>query len=249
MVDRNEALARYVREARCSMAGLARRINQLGAAEGLSLTYDYTSVGRWLKRGEQPRPPAPVLLARVLSELLGRTVTPGDLGLAGTETLAAKALDYPANPMVTVDTVLDLGRAELKRRNVIAAPFALAALAAPSRDWLIAALAETTGAPGPPAVDKGQVDSIRHMFRLFQEMDVMRGGGHARVALVEYLSGVVLPLVKRGHPAEVQKSLLHAASEQTYLVGWMAYDDGQHGLAERYLIQSLRLAQESGDRA
>lgn len=39
------------------------------------------------------------------------------------------------------------------------------------------------------------------------------------------------------------------ASEQCYLVGWMAYDDGQHGLAERYLIQSLRLAQASGNAA
>jgi hypothetical protein len=38
-----------------------------------------------------------------------------------------------------------------------------------------------------------------------------------------------------------------AASEQTYLLGWMAFDDGRQALAQRYLMQSLRLAQASGD--
>src|SRR5690606_32009537 len=39
-----------------------------------------------------------------------------------------------------------------------------------------------------------------------------------------------------------------AAAELAYLVGWMAYDDGRHGLAERYLIQALRLAKASENR-
>ncbi|MGH3646658.1 MAG: hypothetical protein ACRDTM_05730 [Micromonosporaceae bacterium] len=136
----------------------------------------------------------------------------------------------------------------MKRRRVIAAPFALAALAAPSRDWLIASLSAIADDRGPRKVGQPQVDSIRHMFRLFQELDVMRGGGHARAALVEYLTGQVLPLVQRTHEPAVQTALYEAASEQTYLVGWMAYDDGQHGLGQRYLIQSLRLAEASGNR-
>jgi hypothetical protein len=82
-----------------------------------------------------------------------------------------------------------------------------------------------------------QINGIRGMFKIMQEMDVMRGGGHARVALVEYLSGYVLPLVRRQHEQQaVQLALYEAAAEQAYLVGWMAYDDGQHGLAQRYLI-------------
>jgi hypothetical protein len=42
-------------------------------------------------------------------------------------------------------------------------------------------------------------------------------------------------------------SLFTAASEQTYLLGWMAFDDGRQALAQRYLLQSLRLTQASGD--
>lgn len=245
----NDALAGLIREANCSYAGLARRVNQLGTAEGLRLTYDYTAVGRWVKRGEQPRPPVPALLARALSELLGHGVSAGDLGMADATTLASRGLDYPTDVAVTVDTIRDLGRAELKRRRVIAAPFALAALAAPSRDWLLASLDEITATDGPRRIGQPQVDGIRHMFRLFQELDVMRGGGHARAALLEYLTGHVLPLLKRKHEPAIQTALCEAASEQTYLVGWMAYDDGQHGLAERYLIQALRLAEASGNRA
>lgn len=93
-----------------------------------------------------------------------------------------------------------------------------------------------------------QIAGIREMFALFQEMDVMRGGGHARTALVEYIKSYVMPLVKRDHGSEeIQRGLYEVAAEQIYLVGWMAYDDGQHGLAQRYLIQSLRLAQASGN--
>ncbi len=50
----NDALAALIAEARLSWAGLARRINDLGANEGLALRYDYTAVNRWVKRGERP---------------------------------------------------------------------------------------------------------------------------------------------------------------------------------------------------
>lgn len=54
--------------------------------------------------------------------------------------------------------------------------------------------------------------------------------------------------LRREHSSRVAHALHEAAAEQAYLVGWMAYDDGQHGLAQRYLIQALRLAEASGNR-
>jgi hypothetical protein len=163
--------------------------------------------------------------------------------------LANRGLQYHASESDTVDTILEIGRADVKRRAIISAPFVIAAMAAPSRDWLLASLESVTGERGRQ-VGMQQVAGIRDMFALFQEMDVMRGGGHARVALVEYMNSYVLPLARQDHGSErVQFALYEAASEQAYLVGWMAYDDGLHGLAQRYLIQSLRLAQASGNRA
>ncbi|WP_245572412.1 hypothetical protein [Actinokineospora enzanensis] len=247
----NEALGALIIEAngrtRCSWAGIARRINDLGADLGLALRYDYTAVHRWVRRGEKPRPPVPELLAQALSEKLGRPVRPGEFGMSDEHSLAARSLAYQSSPAGTVETIAELGQADVGRRSVVRAPFVLAALAAPSRNWLISTLEETADERGPRAVGMRQVAGIREMFALFQEMDVMRGGGHARTALIEYMNSYVMPLTRKQHPEPVQRAIHESAAEQAYLVGWMAYDDGQHGLAQRYLIQALRLAEASGN--
>jgi len=247
----NDALGALVEEAGLSFAGLARRVVDLGKVCGLDLAYDYTAVHRWIKRGERPRTPGvPALIAEALSEKLGRRITPSDFGMTDEPTLAARALTYSPDLTATVETVVELGSADVKRRKVIAAaPFVLAALSTPSRDWLLASLDGAVSDRGPRRIGMQQIDGIRQMFRLFQEMDVMRGGGHARIALVEYMNSYVMPLLRRDHATDVQLALYEAAAEQAYLVGWMAYDDGQHGLAQRWLIQSLRLAEASGNRA
>ncbi|MFI5717803.1 hypothetical protein [Nocardia sp. NPDC051750] len=38
-------------------------------------------------------------------------------------------------------------------------------------------------------------------------------------------------------------------AELTKLAGWAAYDLAEHGLAQRYLIQALRMARAAGDAA
>jgi hypothetical protein len=250
MADSNEALAALIEEAGCSEAWLARRVNALAAAGGMSLSYDYTAVYRWVAKGQKPRKGVAPYIAAALSERLHRKVIPADFGMGDDVSLAERGLAYPPNPLTTVQTVMELGRADVKRRTVITkSPYLIAALAAPSRDWLLATLDEQHHSRGPRKIGIRQVQGIREMFRHFQEMDVMRGGGHARLALVQYMDDYVMPLLRESHSPEVANALYAAASEQCYLVGWMAYDDGQHGLAQRYLIQSLRLAQASGDAA
>lgn len=135
----------------------------------------------------------------------------------------------------------------MKRRKVLAvAPFAVAAGVGPSRDWLLNTLDQP--APGP-RVRLEDVSNVRNMFGEFQRMDVMQGGGSGRLLLTEYMNTHVYPLLTRTHAEDVRQALCAAAAEQTYLLGWMAFDDGQHGAAQRYLIQALRLAEESKDAA
>jgi hypothetical protein len=55
MSEPNEVLGRLMDEAKMSLAGLARRVNDLGALVGLSLSYDYTASYRWIRLGQQPR--------------------------------------------------------------------------------------------------------------------------------------------------------------------------------------------------
>ncbi|MEV0727067.1 hypothetical protein AB0I37_30395 [Micromonospora purpureochromogenes] len=246
MAERNTALETLIEQARMSWAGLAKRINALGADEGEALRYDYTAVGRWVKQSQKPRGITPILICRALGEKLGREIRPAEIGMEAAESIAARSLHYSPDPLITLDTIHDLGDAH--STGDFAAPFILAALAAPSRDWLLATFEEVSSDRGPRAIGMHQVAGIRDMFGLFQEMDVMRGGGHARAALVNYMNTTVIPLIRRQHQPDVQAALYDAAAEQAYLIGWMAYDDGEHGLAQRYLIQALRLSQAAGNR-
>ncbi|KOX33874.1 hypothetical protein ADK67_05795 [Saccharothrix sp. NRRL B-16348] len=155
-------------------------------------------------------------------------------------------LSYASSVPSTVDVVAELGRHDMERRTFLAgALFSVAASVAPSRDWLLATLEEAGRARGK--ISGEQVEAIRRTFGVFQELDVMRGGGHAREQLSTYLTAKIVPLLKSNDPTtETGRALYEAAAEQLYLLGWMSFDNSEHSLAQRYLIQSLRLAQAAG---
>jgi hypothetical protein len=176
---------------------------------------------------------------------------PGHLDVHDTETddaeLAARSLVYHDEVASALRTVIDLGRNDMRRRDaILKASYGIAVLCIPSRDWLLSTLER--GSAQCPRIGMSEIDTMRKVFAAFQEMDVCGGGGrHAREALVGYFNDRVAPLLDQHHKPAVRRALFQSASEQTYLAGWMAYEAANHGLAERYLIQSLRLAQESGD--
>jgi transcriptional regulator with XRE-family HTH domain len=179
---------------------------------------------------------------RLLAVLIGDAGT--QLGPA-TDVPDALGFDYSGPVPAALDAVDALGRADMKRRAFLkSAMFAVGASIAPSRDWLVATIEDST-AP-TRKVGAAQVDAIRRTFGIFQEMDVMHGGGHARHQLANYVTTVVTPLLRQNDPsAATGQALYEAGAEQLYLLGWMAYDDGHHALAQRYLVQALRLAQEA----
>lgn len=66
-------------EAGASNKGLARRVQDIAARQGVHLETTHVSVQRWLDGGGiQPQTAA--FLAEALSEKLGRKITPSDLG-------------------------------------------------------------------------------------------------------------------------------------------------------------------------
>lgn len=225
---------------------LARRVNRRGQSRGLRLNTDASRIRAWFA-GQQPQPPVPAILCELFSEHFGYPVQPREIGLH-CEPDSDVGLAYQSSLGATVALVADLGRNDVHRRDFLrTAPFVAAAAVAPSRDWLLATLDAAQRRPGGRIGHK-QVAAIREAFAVYQEADVMRGGGHARRALAQYVTGHVLPLVREINPdTETGASLFAAASEQTYLLGWMAFDDGRQALAQRYLVQSLRLAEASGD--
>ncbi|MET9659456.1 regulator [Streptomyces sp. NPDC006510] len=119
------------------------------------------------------------------------------------------------------------------------------------------------GAPGTPGVPRqrqservpgqrvsgGDVAALRSVGELFRTLDNAYGGGHARQALVRYLEHETEPMLRGTYGEATGRRLFSAAADLTRLAGWTSYDIAAHGLAQRYFVQALRLAQAAGDRA
>lgn len=246
----NERLQALIQEAGCSNAGLARRVNMVGSERGLDLRYDKTSVARWL-RGQQPRGRAPGVIAEALGRKLGRTVTVDEIGMAsGRNPASGVGLLFSPTVAGAVEQVCELWRGDASRRDLPTGPAAGAsALVEPSRDWLITApdaqVARSTGS----RVGLADVRAVRETTQALVDLDHRFGGGYVRPVVVHYLNGVVSGMLCGSYRDPVGRQLFAAAARLTELAGYMAVDTGRPGLAQRYYIQALRLAQAAGDRA
>lgn len=248
----NAKLQNLIDEAGFSHKGLARRVNDLGRSSGVAgLSYDHSSVIRWLK-GEHPRDPVRVIVCEAFAISLARKITSAEAGFPETKTLPDLGLQFSRAWPDAVETITALWRSDLERRQfVIDSMFATGAYATSAIRWLATPSAEIT-VPGSPSrhVGRQEVDAIREVTRTFLRLDNLFGGGRARPTVVRYLHDEVAPLLQYGRYTEsTGRELFAAAAELTRLAGWMAYDLEEHGLAQRYLIQALRMASEASDRA
>ncbi|QDQ12170.1 transcriptional regulator [Streptomyces spectabilis] len=245
----NERLQALIQEAGCSNAGLARRVNMCGAEHGLDLRYDKTSVARWL-RGQQPRGRAPGIIAEALGRKLGRTVTIDEIGMANGKNLASGVgLQFSPTVLGAIEQVCELWRSDVGRRDFLSgSSVAASALVEPSRDWLISSPDPQVGRTAGPRVGLSDVAAVKAMTEALTQLDHQYGSGHVRPVVVHYLNSVVSGLLAGSYREAVGRELFAAVARLTELAGYMAVDTGQPGLAQRYYIQALRLAQAAGDR-
>ncbi|MER5457125.1 hypothetical protein ABT008_20280 [Micromonospora sp. NPDC002389] len=96
---------------------------------------------------------------------------------------------------------------------------------------------------------RSEIDVVRDMLAVFTRADERFGGGHARLAVVQYLTSDVSGYLQgRFATDDDRRAMFSVAAEMTYLAGWKAFDSSLHGLAQRYYVQALRLANEADDR-
>ena len=102
--------------------------------------------------------------------------------------------------------------------------------------------------PGARAVGRGDLEAVREMTSIFSRVDQRRGGGHARTAVVQYLTSDVAAYLRGTYADErVRNEMFSAASELAYLSGWMAFDNAEHSIAQQYYTIAVSLAAEAGD--
>jgi hypothetical protein len=245
----NLCLRGLLHESGMSNKGLARRVADLAAAQGLThVRCDHTSVLRWLA-GEQPRPPVPDLAAAIMSEALGRKVSEAELGMTPSNLPGDLGLQLATAWTGTVTTSTSLWRADVQRRRfLVNAAFSSAALPASALRWLTSPRADAPASSGSRRVGQTDIEAIRDLTQSYREMDNRLGGGRLRSALVSYLDDHVTCLLTTGRYSECTgRQLAAACGELSQLAGWVAYDSGQHGLAQRYLIQALAYARHADD--
>jgi transcriptional regulator with XRE-family HTH domain len=109
------------------------------------------------------------------------------------------------------------------------------------------------GPNGDPArgvrIGMSDVERFRATVSMFAELDDRFGGGHARQALVQYLSSDAERMLNGRYSEETGRELFSAVSEATLLAAWMSYDSAPtSALAQGYFVQALALAQAGDDR-
>ncbi|MFB4307011.1 hypothetical protein [Actinomadura sp. GTD37] len=172
--------------------------------------------------------------ARLLNE---PALTAGDLGWPGGP-VSAPEDPWRGDP---VTWITQLGRNDMldRREALTASLYSLGAAALPERLHRI-----TRRAGEPRRAGAADVARIRETTRAFGDLDDLYGGGHARTALAAYLTHDVAPLL-RGTTGAARPELFVAAAEASYLAAYMASDAGKAGIAQRWYVQSVRLADEA----
>jgi transcriptional regulator with XRE-family HTH domain len=148
-----------------------------------------------------------------------------------------------------VEVLIALWRSRLDRREFMAAMAATAVISEVALRWLVSpADGRVNRDAGSRWVGDSDLDAVRAMQQSMKAIDDAHGGGVALPMAVEYLRGEVAPLLRARYTDTVGRALFSATSEFTLGVGWMAYDAGKHGLAQRYMAQALRMSHAAGDR-
>ncbi|MEJ3656251.1 hypothetical protein WEH80_25115 [Actinomycetes bacterium KLBMP 9759] len=238
----NDKLRKLLDDSGLTNGALAREINNIGREAGLSLYYSRSFVTHWLS-GMQPRDPVPDLVAETFTRHFDRPVTVGETGLG-----PAAAAEPDRSPVAEALSRLDVLAAAGADPVVLdGCLYHLGALSVP--DW-------TQVRPPPPTaneraarVEATELDAALTMCDFFSAADAMRGGRHARAALGAYLGTTVSRWLRADLDAATRRRMFAVASKLTYLYAFMCFDEGMHGLAQRYYLASAAMATESGDRS
>lgn len=240
--QRNVGLKNLLGQAQWSETQLAQAVNRLGTEAGMRLMYSQSSVAHWI-RGAQPTERVRPLIIEAFERKLGRPVPYDEAGLRRPKSAEGN------EPVDRVDSLMQLGKADMdpSRRRVLAAGLYSAALSVPL-------FAEVAGADdgeriARPAgrIGQGEVETVRRMTERIADILDELGGGHARPMAAAFLVNTVASYLRAGGTAKVHDDMLSAASDLTYLTGWMAMYERAHGLGQKYYLEALKLAGESRD--
>ncbi|WP_433511514.1 helix-turn-helix transcriptional regulator [Nonomuraea sp. CA-143628] len=222
-------------------------LTQEGLADALGV--ERSTASRWERAETEPQP----WLHPKIAALLKVTAAELEELLADIVTLPGKSGDYILHSSVPLDFSLTnqhtveimesfTGYDIASRRQVVAQLVLLAgsALLQPLRQWV-------AGLPVIPVSSEARPETLAELEQavvLFRRWDASGAGGLRRKAVVGQLNAVTESLNEHNSPG-IMRRLFHVAAELAQLAGWMAYDQGLHGMAQRYYLLALHACREA----
>ncbi|MFG3426280.1 tetratricopeptide repeat protein [Streptomyces californicus] len=236
----NVAFERLFRETGWTLRQCAQAINKVGTEHGTPKQYRAPSVHQWMSGGI-PREDARSLILEAFARRLGRPVTHTEAGFPPPER-GKGAADS------TVDGIIDLGRLDMdpSRRGVLGVALFSVALTVPEWPDVVGRMEAAQGGRRT-RIGMSDVHTVSAMTEQLSSMDDQFGGRTARPLAATFLVNTVAPFLRVPGPEDVRRAMMSAASDLCYLTGYMAVDEGLHGLAQRYYLKALELAGASED--
>ncbi|MFF4421532.1 tetratricopeptide repeat protein [Streptomyces sp. NPDC001549] len=237
----NAGLERLYRESGWTLRQFAQEVNRIGTERGTPLKYQQPSVHQWLS-GHLPKESVRPLILEVLARRLLRPITHSEAGFP--QAPGDQEPDHPS----TVEGLLDLGRQDMdpSRRSILGVGLFAVALTVPNWPDVVGRM-EAVQKGHVQRIGMADVQTVAAMTERISDLDDQFGGRTARPMAAAFLVNTATPYLRAEAPDSVRKAMMGAVSDLCYLTGYMAVDEGLHGLAQRYYLKALELAGASED--
>ncbi|MFI2008552.1 tetratricopeptide repeat protein [Streptomyces jumonjinensis] len=236
----NERLAGLHRETGWTLRQLAQWVNRIGTERGTPTRYQQPSAHQWLN-GHMPKESTRPLILEALARKLDRPITHAE---AGFPPPASQSGDTG-----TAEALIDLGTADMLpgRRSILGA-VSLFSVALTIPDWPdVVGRMESVQSGATMRIGMAEVDLVVEMTDQLNEIYNKRGGRTSRPMAAAFLANTVASYLRADASEEVRKAMMTAAAFLCYITGWMAVDEGLHGVAQKYYTKALELAGASSD--
>lgn len=260
VVNKNLVLLELLQKLSWSQSRLARRLNEVLGAGYVSRS----TVAEWVNQERVPRDPVPTVVAHVLSEELGRTVTLDELwkGRAKRSQLWLSAFDGMTGPWCHSGTVRALecwqehGETVLDFSHRTFFPVWGEALVGPTLSYLehpatpLQLVQYRNWARDGRMITASMTSIASLVVERMHRLDDTEGGSLENLRFVHQYFLSIGEQIRSGDAVDstVLGKLFRVWMSLCQVAGWMAYDAEEHGLAQRYFYSGLRAAHSIRDR-